>query len=219
MDTTAAFQGLALSKGEASSLTATKDGQSTGLTTLEIGLKWDANAGGDDADCDAILIGLDANGKIISENHVLSWIIGKQQGIPQGKPFEALGGAWRHSGDERTGETEGYDEVMTCHFDKLKANAPEVKQMAIICMCYNDPAATNRLTFGNVKDASVQVWNPANPTSPDTTLHFDLTEDYGGAEAIVFGLIYDKDGEWKFRAKGEVIPNATNIAAIAKHFS
>ena len=34
-------------------------------------------------------------------------------------------------------------------------------------------------------------------------LRFDLSEDYSTETAMVFGEVYRRDGEWKFRAIGQ----------------
>ena len=61
-------------------------------------------------------------------------------------------------------------------------------------------AEARRQNFGMVRDAFVRL---VNADSDQEVLRFDLSEDYSTETAMVFGEIYRRGGEWKFRAVGQ----------------
>lgn len=218
-------QGLLLKKGENASLTTVKDGIVTsGLVMAAFGLGWNIKAGApDDADLDVIALCLDANGKLIGSDQILYWGVAQNKGIPAGQPFDILNGMLAHTGDNRTGEGEGDDETITANIQML-AQQTAIHQIAIVAQCYNIDRSGSLLTFGQVDGCYIRAFdtNSASPAFPE--LRFDLNEDYSGAECIWFGSLYVKDDQWKFRAKGEVVPTPTpgaalTVADIAQFFS
>src|ERR1700742_1416402 len=89
---------VSLSKGGNVSLTK----EAPGLTAVLIGLGWDIRTtSGADFDLDASALMLDANGKILSDQHFVFF-----------NNLNSPDGSVQHTGDNRTGEGEGDDEAI-----------------------------------------------------------------------------------------------------------
>ena len=46
---------------------------------------------------------------------------------------------------------------------------------------------------------------------------YDLSEDYSGMTAMIFGEIYRHNGEWKFNAIGQGTKD-TSISELCRHY-
>jgi len=106
-----------------------------------------------------------------------------------------LGGAVTHSGDNLTGAGAGDDETITVDTSKIDTNAVEEIQFNVTIY----DAETRKQTFGQVDNAYIRVYDPATKVE---IARYDLTEDYFGETAVVFGKLYYKDGSWRFQAVG-----------------
>ncbi len=160
------------------------------------GLSWDAaQVNGADCDLDAFAICLDANGKLAypGQEGLLFYGSPKRAG---GVGFTILNDSLTHTGDERTGDAAGDDETIICHLNNIPAN---VNSIILAADIYE--SSKNGQTFGTVKNASIHVYDKANPSQD--LAKFDLSEDYGQFDGVTFAELYRKDGEWKFRAVGE----------------
>ena len=104
-------------------------------------------------------------------------------------------GSVEHTGDNRTGAGDGDDEAIKVALEKVPANIYSL----VIAVTIHD-AEARRQNFGMVRDAFVRL---VNADSDQEVLRFDLSEDYSTETAMVFGEIYRRGGEWKFRAVGQ----------------
>ncbi len=104
-------------------------------------------------------------------------------------------GGVRHTGDNRTGEGEGDDESVEIDLDRL---APRVEKIAI-CVTIHD-AQSRRQHFGQVQSAFVRV---ENRDSGIELVRFDLSDDYDGETAVVFGELVRETSGWAFNAVGQ----------------
>jgi tellurium resistance protein TerD len=100
-----------------------------------------------------------------------------------------------HSGDNLTGAGDGDDETITVEFAALPADCNEVY---IGVNIYNQPNAN----FGMVKNAFCRAYN-AEDAAKASIIRYDLSEDHGSTNAIIFGKLYKHGEEWKFQALGE----------------
>jgi len=100
-----------------------------------------------------------------------------------------------HSGDDRTGDSEGDDEIITVDFSKMPNNIEELDFIVTI-----HDAHSRSQNFGQVNDAYVRVLDPEQNNIQ--LLKFDLGEDFSVETAVSVCKIYRKDGEWKFSAEG-----------------
>lgn len=172
--------GLILAKGEKINLT--KD--NPGLRRIKVGLGWDVNTtGGKDFDLDALVFMVDANGRVPETKHFVYF-----------GNLTSKDGAVRLSGDNRTGQGDGDDEVVTVDLDKV---SPEIQRMIFAVSIYE--AKERRQNFGQVRNAFIRL---VNEDTNEQICRFDLTEDYSGNISMLMGEIYRHNGEWKFGTLG-----------------
>jgi tellurium resistance protein TerD len=172
---------VSLKKGENVSLSKTDPN----LKNVLIGLGWDARASdGVDFDLDASLFMVGENGKVQNDD----WFIFYNQLHSPCRSVE-------HTGDNRTGDGDGDDEAIKVALDKVPAHINRL----VIAVTIHD-AETRKQNFGMVLDAFVRL---VNSDSDQEVLRFDLSEDYSTETAMVFGEIYRRGSEWKFRAVGQ----------------
>ncbi|MBA3906132.1 MAG: TerD family protein [Pseudonocardiales bacterium] len=173
--------GVSLAKGGNVSLTK----EAPGLTNVLVGLGWDVRTTtGADYDLDASAILLNATGKAISDQHFVFF-----------NNLVSPDGTVEHTGDNLTGEGEGDDEILKVN---LAAMSPDVERIVFPVSIYD--ADARRQSFGQVANAYIRVVNGDNQTE---LTRFDLTEDASTETAMVFGELYRRTGEWKFRAVGQ----------------
>ena len=186
--------GVTLAKGGNVSLTKV----APNLTEAQVGLGWDVRTTtGLDFDLDASALLLGAGGKVLSDGHFVFY---NQLASPEGSV--------RHTGDNRTGEGEGDDEVI--EVDLL--SVPEQCQRIVFAVSIHD-ADARRQNFGQVVNAFIRLVNRADGSE---VVRYDLSEDASTETAMVFGEVYRYSGEWKFRAVGQGY--ATGLLGIAQDF-
>ncbi|KAB2345544.1 TerD family protein [Actinomadura rudentiformis] len=186
--------GVSLAKGGNVSLTkAAPD-----LTAVSVGLGWDVRATtGADFDLDASALLLNSSGKVLSDQHFVFF-----------NNLRSPDGSVEHTGDNLTGEGEGDDEVVNVDLAKVPA---ECERIVFPVSIYD---ADNRgQSFGQVRNAFIRIVNRADNNE---LARFDLTEDASTETAMVFGELYRRSGEWKFRAVGQGY--ASGLAGIAVDF-
>jgi len=158
--------------------------EAPGMTSVRFGLGWDARTtDGKDFDLDASALVIGADGKVISKEHFVFFNNLKS-------PEEAV----VHKGDNLTGEGEGDDEVIVVDLPKLPANADKVVFAVTIYQ-----GAERGQNFGQVSNAFIRAVNAANDSE---VMRFDLSEDYSVESAVIFGELYRRGDEWKFKAIG-----------------
>lgn len=160
------------------------------MTMALIGLGWDTNKyyGGADFDLDASAFMLDANGKVRRDEDFIFY-----------GNLKSPEGAVTHTGDNRTGEGDGDDEVIIIDLTKVPA---DIQKIAITVTIYD--AQIRGQNFGQVSNAYVRVARMENAEDMTGTevLKFDLDEEFSIETALVVCEIYRRDGEWKFNAVG-----------------
>ncbi|ORI21722.1 TerD family protein [Rhodococcus sp. 1168] len=173
--------GVTLAKGGNVSLTK----EAPNLTAVSVGLGWDVrNTTGGDFDLDASAIGLDSNKKSVDD---LFFVFYNNLRSPDG--------AIEHTGDNRTGEGEGDDESINID---LVALSPKVESIVFPVSIHDaDSLGQN---FGQVVNAFIRVVDRADNRE---LARFDLSEDASTETAMVFGELYRRGQEWKFRAIGQ----------------
>ncbi|MFH5208441.1 TerD family protein [Antrihabitans spumae] len=173
--------GVTLAKGGNVSLSK----ESPNLTAVTIGLGWDVRATtGVEFDLDASAIGLTDGGKAVNDNFFVFY-----------NNLRSPDGAIEHTGDNRTGEGDGDDESVNID---LLALSPAV-QSVVFPVSIHD-ADARRQNFGQVRNAFIRV---VDRTSGTELARFDLSEDASSETAMIFGELYRRGAEWKFRAVGQ----------------
>lgn len=186
---------VSLQKGQKVSLS--KD--NPGLSRIIVGLGWDEvkRRGGffapkpQDIDCDASAILLQ-NGRFVNKGDVVY--------------FGNLTHASRsvqHMGDNLTGAGEGDDEQIIIDLQRVPMQYDRIVIVVNIYAAYQ-----RKQDFGLIENAFIRVVNGANGQE---ILKYNLSENYGGKTAMIFGEVYRHNGEWKFNAIGQ----ATNDGSVS----
>ncbi|KOT66268.1 MULTISPECIES: TerD family protein [Streptomyces] len=186
--------GVSLSKGQ--NVVLNQDG--TPLADVTVGLGWDARpTGGADFDLDASAVVCGPDQRVLSDAHFVFY-----------NNLASPDGAVRHTGDNLTGEGDGDDEQILVDLDRLGEQTGQV----VFTVSIHD-AETRGQNFGQVEDAYIRVVD--NLTGREMC-RYELSYDAAGETAMVFGALYRRGGEWKFRAIGQGY--ATGLAGIATDY-
>ncbi len=179
---------VSLQKGQKVSLSK----EHAGLSRMMVGLGWDEAQkakGGFFApkpkpiDCDASALLL-KNGRLCDKSDIVY--------------FGNLGhktGALQHMGDNLTGAGDGDDEQILVDLGKIPA---EYDRIVIVVNIYQ--AVQRKQHFGMIQNAFIRLIDQRNNGE---MCKYNLTEDYSGMTAMIFGEIYRHNGEWKFSAVGQ----------------
>lgn len=171
---------LELTKGANVSLSK----EAPGMKKIIVGLGWDVNdAEGHEFDLDASAFLLGSNGKCASDSDLVFY-----------KQLTSQDGSITHTGDNRTGEGDGDDEQIIINLDQVPAT---VETIAIAVTIHD--AKSRGQNFGQVRNAQIRI---VNADTNEEVVKYDLTEDYSTQTAIVFGELYKRNNEWKFKAVG-----------------
>ncbi|MCI5750988.1 MAG: TerD family protein [Oscillospiraceae bacterium] len=191
-----------LQKGQKVDLT--KNNQ--GLSRVIVGLGWDEVAQKRglfskkpaDIDCDASAIMLTAGDKLSSNSDVVFY-----------HNLRHSSGAVNHQGDNLTGAGDGDDEQIIVDLKKV----PEQYQKIVFVVTIYQ-ARERGQHFGLIRNAFIRIVDASNGSE---LCKFNLSEDYPGSTAMIFGELYRYNGEWKFSAVGQPT-NDNGISEMAKRF-
>ncbi|MDO5520895.1 MAG: TerD family protein [bacterium] len=195
---------VSLQKGQKISLTK----ENTGLETILIGLGWDEveqpkkrflfSQKTEDVDCDASAILL-KNGKLAN---------GKEDIVYFGQ-LRHKTDAVRHMGDNLTGAGDGDDEQIIVELKKLPQ---EYDRIVVAVNIYS--ARTRNQHFGMIRNCFIRL---VDAKTNREMCKYNLSENYDGMTAMIFGEVYRKGNEWKFNAIGQ--PTQDNsISELARRF-
>ena len=171
-----------LSKGERVNLSK----ESPNLTQAGIGLGWDVNTTdtGSAFDLDASVFMLGINGKIPTEKYFVFY-----------NNLTSPDGSVKHSGDSRTGEGSGDDELIQIDLTKVDQAIQEILFVVTI-----HEADARRQNFGQVKNSFIRIYDI---TTGEEVTKYELEEDFSRETALEFGRLYRKDNDWRFQAVGQ----------------
>ena len=172
---------VSLKKGGNVSLTK----EAPGVEKLMVGLGWDVRVtSGEDFDLDASCFMLTAAGKVRDSNDFVFY-----------NHLESPDRAVVHTGDNRTGEGDGDDEVIQVDLTKVSA---EIEKLVFTVTIYK--SIERQQNFGQVSNAFIRI---VDANRGRELARFDLTEDASLCQSMIFGELYRHNGEWKFRAIGQ----------------
>ena len=155
------------------------------LTNIAVGLGWNPRAtDGQAFDLDAIAFLVNESGKVRADTDFIFF-----------NNLKSSDGSVEHTGDNRTGEGDGDDEVIKVDLSKVPADVSKV----VFCAVIYDGQARNQ-NFGQVANAYIRI---VNTQSGAEVARYDLSEDSSTETAMIFGELYKNNGEWKFRAVGQ----------------
>ena len=101
----------------------------------------------------------------------------------------------RHMGDNLTGAGEGDDEQIMVDL----ASMPEqYDKLVVVVNIYQ--AAQRKQHFGMIENAFIRI---VDADSNQEMCKYNLSENYDGMTAMIFGELYRYNGEWKFNAVGQ----------------
>ena len=200
---------ISLQKGQKIDLTK----GNSGLSRVMVGLGWDEvqrGGGGflglfssqpQDIDCDASAILCGENGKLVSTDLKTTCVFYGS--------LQHSSGAIVHQGDNLTGAGDGDDEQIFVDLQRVPQN---IAKIVFVVNIYD--ANVRRQHFGLIRNAFIRVVDADTGTE---LCKYNLSENYDGKTAMIFGEVYRYNGEWKFGAMGE--PTMDNgIQEIANRF-
>lgn len=178
---------VSLQKGQKVNLSK----ENAGLSTVLVGLGWDEarQPGGffakkvQDIDCDASAIML-KNGRLNDIGDLVYY-----------GNLSHKSGTVQHMGDNLTGAGDGDDEQIII---KLSDVPEEYDRIVIVVNIYK--AFERRQNFGMIENAFIRIVDARNNKE---ICRYNLTDNYSGMTALIFGEVYRHNGEWKFNAAGQ----------------
>ena len=191
-----------LQKGQKVSLS--KD--NAGLSRIIVGLGWDEvqqQSRGFFApkpqpiDCDAFALLLQ-NGKLLDTRDVVYF-----------GNLTHMSGAVKHMGDNLTGAGDGDDEQIM-----IDLNAVPAQYDRIVLAVNIYQAHKKNQHFGVIQNAFIRRVDARNNNE---MCIYNLTENYSGQTAMLFGEVYRHNGEWKFNAVGQGTTDGS-IGDFAKRY-
>lgn len=189
--------GVTLAKGGNVSLSKA----APNLTQVRIGLGWQSRSttgAAFDLDASALLC---RNGRVLGDDYFVFY-----------NNLKSPDGSVEHTGDEQVGGTGGGDDgdEETVLVD-LSLVPGHVDKIVFPVSIYDADARAQ--TFGQVTDAYIRV---VNESDGQELARYDLSEDASSETAMIFGELYRREGEWKFRAVGQGY--ASGLRGIALDF-
>ena len=149
-------------------------------------------------DCDASAIML-KNGKFVDRTDLVYF-----------GNLKHKSGTVNHMGDNLTGEGEGDDEQIVIDLSRVPA---EYDKIVIVVNIYQ--AVQRKQHFGMIENAFIRLVDARNNKE---MCKYNLTENYSGTTAMIFGEIYRHNGEWKFNAMGNGTTDP-GIGELCRRFS
>ena len=149
-------------------------------------------------DCDASAIML-KNGKFVDRTDLVYF-----------GNLKHKSGTVNHMGDNLTGEGEGDDEQIVLDLSRVPA---EYDKIVIVVNIYQ--AVQRKQHFGMIENAFIRLVDARNNKE---MCKYNLTENYSGMTAMIFGEIYRHNGEWKFNAMGNGTTDP-GIGELCRRFS
>lgn len=194
---------VSLKKGQKVSLTK----NNAGLSKVVVGLGWDeaprqrglfASFNRQEIDCDAFALLL-TNGKLV----------GGKNDIVYFSNLKHRSGSVQHMGDNLTGGGAGDDEQIIVDLSRVPA---EYDRIVFAVNIYR--ARDRKQHFGMIRNAFIRLVDARNNSE---MCIYNLSDDYSGQTAMLFGEVYRNNGEWKFNAVGQGT-NDDSIGQFASRF-
>ena len=190
-----------LQKGQKVSLSK----EHAGLSKIIVGLGWDEvqqrrglfAPKPQDIDCDAFALLL-VNGKLTNNKDIVYF-----------GNLSHYSGSVKHMGDNLTGAGAGDDEQIVIDLNNVPGQYDRIVLAVNIYKAFN-----RRQHFGMIQNAFIRLVDGRNNNE---MCIYNLTENYSGMTAMLFGEVYRYNGEWKFSAIGQGT-NDGSIGDFAKRY-
>ena len=162
-----------------------------GLSRIVVGLGWDEveqtrgffSPKPQAIDCDAFALMLQ-NGKLMAKEDIVYF--GNLTHYTR---------SVQHMGDNLTGEGDGDDEQIVIDLNNVPQKYDKIVLAVNIYRAYE-----RKQHFGMIKNAFIRLVDAR--TNSEMCI-YNLTENYSGKTAMLFGEVYRYNGEWKFNAIGQ----------------
>lgn len=181
---------VSLQKGQKVSLTK----ENASLDKMMIGLGWDqakqAKSGFKLFGSKPVDIDCDASALLLKDGKLM----GKEDIIYFGNLRHASG-ALQHMGDNLTGAGEGDDEQILVELSKIP---PQYDRIVLVVNIYQP--VERKQNFGMIENAFIRL---IDAKTNQQMCIYNLTENYEGMTAMIFGEVYRHNSEWKFNAIGQ----------------
>jgi stress response protein SCP2 len=176
------------------------------LKKVIVGLGWDAaeqshgifGSRTQSIDCDASAILCAIGGKLVANDDIVYY-----------NNLRHSSAAVVHMGDNLTGDGDGDDEQIVVDLQDIPQ---KYEKIVFVVTIYQ--ARERKQDFGMIKNAFIRIVDASNNKE---LFKYNLSENYSGKTAMVFGEIYRYNGEWKFSAIGEPT-NDNGISEMARRF-
>lgn len=177
---------IKLTKGERINISE----RAPGIKKIAFGLGWDDLAEsqdeGGDADIDVSVFLVAPDGKIPTDKYFVFY-----------NNLKSPDGCVVHSGDNRTGEGEGDDEVVYVNLDLADE---KVKEIIFIVTIHADPRTNYISKFGEADNVLLRIYDPDDQTEIMRYVVDDAHADANGVEA---GKLIREGEQWIFLAEAE----------------
>ncbi|MFA9376794.1 MAG: TerD family protein [Lachnotalea sp.] len=179
---------ISLQKGQKVSLSK----ENSGLSKVVIGLGWDEvkQAKGGFFAPKPQPIDCDASALLLQNDH----LAGKDDIIYFGN-LKHVSGTVQHMGDNLTGAGEGDDEQIVVDLSKIPT---QYDKIIVVVNIYQ--ALQRKQHFGLIQNAFIRLVDGKTNVE---MCKYNLTDDYSGMTAMIFGEVYRHNDEWKFNAIGQ----------------
>lgn len=190
------YMSVNLKKGQKISLSK----EQPGLKKIVVGLGWDEAKGYDTQtiDCDAFVLLL-KNGKLADNSDIVFF-----------GNLKHKSNAVEHMGDNLTGAGDGDDEQIVINLENVTG---EYDRLIIGVNIYQ--ADRKNQHFGMIENAFVRL---VDAKTDKEICIYNLSDNYSGKTAMLFGEVYRYGEEWKFGAVGEGTTD-TSVMEFAKKYS
>lgn len=190
---------MAVSLSKGGNVSLTKEAGAEGLRSVSVALGWGLRTtSGDDFDLDASALMVGDNGRVLSDTHFVFY-----------GNLDSPEGSVHHTGDNIVG---GGDDDEVIEVDLTHVPAAVARIVFPVSIHEGDRRSQ---TFGQVSDAYIRVVN-GKISNGRVLARYDLSENASSETAMVFGELYRRQDEWKFRAVGQGY--ASGLAGIARDY-
>jgi tellurium resistance protein TerD len=153
-----------------------------GLEKILVGLGWEMTTSvRPDLDVSVFMLG--ANGKIPFDEYFIFY-----------NNLKSPDGAVQHSGDNRSGDEDGDDEMILANLSLIDA---QVKELIFVVTIHE--AQARRQHFGLMKNAYIRIVDVATQRE---IVRYELGSEFNGFGDAEFGRLVLESGEWHFHASG-----------------
>ena len=192
---------VSLQKGQKISLSK----ESAGLSKVIVGLGWDevnVKRGffapkPQAIDCDASAIVL-TNGKLMYKEDLIYF-----------GNLRHPSGSIVHMGDNLTGAGDGDDEQIVIDLNSVPQDIDKVVFVVNIYDAYK-----RKQNFSMMQNCFIRIFDARGNKE---ICRYNLSDNYDGMTAMIFGEVYRHNGEWKFNAIGQGTADG-NLGELAKRY-